>query len=211
MITALTVHYNTPDLLERLLSAFRQFYNIPYWIVDGSNEAGFEKIKDFSIKYKVEIHHFNYNIHHGPGMAYGFQNITTDQILLLDSDLMIYNKGFIEDFQNKLKSESYGIGAVYWGNRPDSDTERINYLHPACTLINRGIALKYPLPSLYCSPMMAPMRYMQEHGLVLIQDEQWVHDDFSGSPNVLDAIASDVHYVRHHWAGTMIRYGRCGV
>jgi hypothetical protein len=211
MITALTVSYNTPDLLERLLYAFRKFYDLPYWIIDGSDEANFEKMKDFSGKYNVEIHHFNYNVHHGPGMAYGFQNIKTDQILLLDSDLMIYNKGFVEDFKSKLRSESYGIGAVYWGNRPDSDTEGINYLHPACALINRNIAIKYPLPSLYCSPMMAPMRYMQEHNLILIQDEQWVHDDFSGGPNILDAVAPNVHFVRHHWAGTMKRYGRCGV
>jgi GT2 family glycosyltransferase len=211
MITALTVHYNTPDLLERLLSAFRKFYDIPYWVVDGSSEQNFEMIKIFAKKYNVRIIHFNFNIHHGPGMAWGIQNIETDQILLLDSDLMIYNKGFVEDFKNKLRPESYGIGAVYWGTRPDSDTERINYLHPACALINRDIALQYPLPSLYHSPMMAPMRFMQEHGLILIQDEQWVHDDFSGGPNVLDTVASNVHYVRHHWAGTMTRYGRCGV
>jgi hypothetical protein len=211
MITALTVNYNTPDLLERLLMAFRKFYDIPYWVIDGSDEDHFKQIEDFAEKYRVKIIHFSYNIHHGPGMAYGFKNIETDQILLLDSDLMIYNKGFVEDFESKLRPENYGIGAVYWGSRPDSDTENINYLHPACALINREVALKFPLPSFYCSPMMAPMRYMQEHGLILVQDEQWVHDDFSGGPNVLDVVASNVHYVRHHWAGTMTRYGRSGV
>ena len=184
---------------------------MPHLIVDGSDEENFKKIKGFANKYKITIVHFDYNIHHGPGMAYGFQKIETDQILLLDSDLIIYNKGFVEDFQSKLRPESYGIGAVYWGNRIDSDTEGINYLHPACTLINRNIALQYPLPSLYCSPMMAPMRFMHERGIVLIQDESWVHDDFSGGPNILDVVAPNVHYVRHHWAGTIKRFGRCGV
>jgi len=211
MVTALTVNYNTPDLLERLLISFRRYYDIPYWVVDGSDDTHFELIKDFADKYNVRIIHFNYNIHHGPGMAYGFQNIKTDQILLLDSDIIIYTKGFIEKFQNELKPENYGIGAVYWGNRPDSDTEHINYLHPACALINRNIVIKYPLPSFYCSPMMAPMRYMHEHGLVLIQDAQWVHDDYSGGPNVLDDIAQNIHYIKHHWAGTMSRTGRGGV
>lgn len=211
MITALTVNYNTPDLLERLLISFRKFYDIPYWIVDGSDEEHFAQIKDFAEKYQVKIIHFNYNIHHGPGLAYGFQNIETDQILLLDSDLIIYNKGFVEDFQSKLKSENYGIGAVYPGNYIGNDTENVRYLHPACALINRKIALQYPLPSFYCSPMMAPCRYLQENHLDLLQDEPWVHDDFSGPPNENDPWYNGIHYIKHHWAGTMQRYGRCGV
>jgi len=207
MVTALTVHYNTPDLLERLLSAFRRFYDIPYWVIDGSDEIYFNQINNFADKYQIKIIHFNYNIHHGPGMAYGFLNIETDQILLLDSDLVVYNKGFLEDFQSKLRPESYGIGAVY----NNIETEYVTYLHPACALINRKIALKYPLPTFYCSPMMIPMRCMQESGINIVQDEPWVHDDYSGGPNVADAVASEVHYVRHHWAGTMTRFGRCGV
>ncbi|HUX57066.1 MAG TPA: glycosyltransferase [Bacteroidales bacterium] len=211
MITVLTVHYNTPDLLDRLLSGFRRFYDLPCWVVDGSDQAHFEQIKGYADKYKVSIFHFDYNIHHGPGMAYGIQNIETDQIMLLDDDLIIHNGGFIEDLQSKLRPDCYGIGAVYMGNRKDNDTEGINYLHPACALINRNIALQYPLPSLYQSPMMAPMRYMHERGIMIIQDEQWVHDDFSGGPNENDDWYNGIHYVKHHWGGTLHRLGRGGV
>jgi len=211
MITALTVSYNTPDLLERVISGFRKFYDLPYWIVDGSDEENFKKIKKFANKYNVKIVHFDYNIHHGPGMAYGFQNIETDQILLLDSDLIIYNKGFVEDFESKLRPESYGIGAVYPGDYKDNDTEWTRYLHPACALINRKIAIQYPLPSLYQSPMMAPMRFMQDRGINILQDERWVHDDYSGWPNENDPVCNDIHYVKHHWHGTLDRFGRGGV
>lgn len=47
MITALTVNYNTPDLLIGLLSSFRKFYDIPYLIVDGSESKYYERIKPF--------------------------------------------------------------------------------------------------------------------------------------------------------------------
>ena len=179
--------------------------------MDGSDEENFQKIKGFAEKYHVKIVHFDYNIHHGPGMAYGFQNIKTDQVLLLDSDLIIYNKGFVEDFESKLRPESYGIGAVYLGNRKDNDTEGIDYLHPACALINRNIALKYPLPSFYQSPMMVPMRFMQENNIHLLQDEIWVHDDFSGPPNENDPVCNEIHYIKHHWGGTLHRLGRGGM
>lgn len=211
MITVLTVTYNTPDLLDRLLSGFRKFYDIPYWVIDGSDEHHFKQIKGFAERFNVKIIHFNYNIHHGPGMAYGFQNIDTDQIMLLDSDLIIHSKGFIEDLKSKLNPESYGIGAVYPGNYIGNDTENIRYLHPACALINRKIALQYPLPTMYQSPLMAPMRYMQERGIDLVQDEKWVHDDFSGGPNENDPWYNGIHYIKHHWGGTLHRHGRGGV
>jgi GT2 family glycosyltransferase len=99
MITALTVNYNTPDYLERILATFRQFYpDIPYWIVDGSDDVQFANIQGYAEKYNVRIIHFNGNIHHGPGMAWGIKNIQTDQILLMDSDLIVYHQGFVEDF-----------------------------------------------------------------------------------------------------------------
>lgn len=209
MITALTVSYNTPDYVERLLATFRQFYpDIPYWIVDGSDEANFNQMKIFATRYRVRFIHFDYNIHHGPGMAYGIQNIKTDQILLLDSDVIIYHKGFVEDFATKLRPDSYGIGAVFF----DDETEQVNYLHPACALVNKKVVLKYPLPIKYRSPMMPAMHYLHDHGLVhLLQDEPWVHNDFSGWPHELDPESERIIYVQHHWAGTIKRSGTGGV
>ena len=85
MITALTVNYNTPDYLERLLTSFRKFYpDLSYLVIDGSSEENYKKIKNFDKKFGIQLIHFNYNIHHGPGMTYGIKQIKTDQILFVD-------------------------------------------------------------------------------------------------------------------------------
>ena len=83
MITALTVNYNTPDFLERLLVSFRKYYDLPFVVIDGSDESQYQKIKSFPDKYQITLIHFGYNIHHGPGLAYGINYIETDQVLIL--------------------------------------------------------------------------------------------------------------------------------
>ncbi|MCJ7447910.1 MAG: glycosyltransferase family 2 protein [Bacteroidales bacterium] len=192
MITALTVNYNTPDLLEKLIVSFRQFYDIPYTVVDGSSEINFEKIKYFPEKYEIELCHFNYNIHHGPGLAWGMQHIQTEQILFLDSDITILNNSTIENYKSKLKPESYGIGGICFVN--DNGVNVINgikYLHPACALINRKIALKYPLPIKHGAPMLTTMKYLYYHNLDILQHE----------PNIVKGI------IAHEISGTISRTG----
>lgn len=180
MITALTVNYNTPELLEGLLISFRQFYDIPYTVVDGSDEYNFEKIKGFPEKYEIELCHFNYNVHHGPGLAWGMQHIKTEQILLLDSDIKILNNMAIENFKANLRAESYGIGGICFVN--DIGMNIINgmkYLHPACALLNREVALRYPLPILHGAPMINTMVHIHYNKLDILQHE----------PNIINSIA----------------------
>lgn len=195
-IAALSVNYNTPDFLERLLLSFRQFYDIPFVVVDGSSESNYNKIKSFIEAYDITLIHFDYNIHHGPGMAYGIQYIKTDQILLLDSDLIVLHPGFVEDLQEKLKSESYGIGDVQIVNDKGFNVSKgISYLHPACALINRKIALKYPLPTKHGAPMIEAMKAVDSK---LLQHEFWVTNDFRNKDKI---------YVSHDWQGTVKRVG----
>jgi hypothetical protein len=195
-ITALSINYNTPDFLERLLISFRQFYDIPFIVVDGSSEPNYKKIIPFIDKYDVEIHHFDHNIHHGPGLAYGIQYIKTEQILLLDSDLIVLHPGFVEDLQNKLKPDSYGIGDVQIIDSKGFNTnEGISYLHPACALINRKVALKYPLPTKHGAPMIEAMKVINPS---LLQHEQWVTNDFRNKDKI---------FIIHDWQGTVKRTG----
>lgn len=200
MITALTVNYNTPDFLERLLSSFRKYYDIPFIVVDGSDELNYEQIKDFPDKYNIELHHFSYNIHHGPGLAYGIKYIQTDQILLIDSDLIVINPGFVEDLQSKLLSESYGIGDIQIVNDKGFNAKTgYEYLHPACALINRDVALQFPLPVKHGAPMIEAMIEINKHGKVdLLQYESWVTNDFRNK---------DKKYIIHDWQGTVNRTG----
>jgi len=205
MITALSVNYNTPELLESLLISFRKFYPAsPFLVIDGSDKAHYRRIKNFDRRFNVSIHHFDYNIHHGPGMAYGMKMITTPQILLLDSDIRILRGGFVEDLQSKLLPTSYGIGDVSNINRDGVSILEtgVRYLHPACALLNRGVALSFPLPIKHGAPMIEPMEALK--GRNLLQHEQWVSDDLiHGLSNKLHA----KHYIIHEWSGTVSRTG----
>lgn len=200
MITALTVNYNTPDFLERLLLSFRKYYDTPFIVVDGSDELNYEQIKDFPDKYNIELHHFSYNIHHGPGLAYGIKYIQTDQILLLDSDLIVINPGFIEDLQSKLLPESYGIGDIQIVNDKGFNVKSgYIYLHPACALINREIVLQFPLPVKHGAPMIEAMFEINKQGKTgLLQYESWITNDFRNK---------EKKYIIHDWQGTVNRTG----
>lgn len=199
MITALTVNYNTPDFLERLLSGFRKYYDIPFIVIDGSEPNKYSQIKDFTDKYEVEIHHFDYNIHHGPGLAYGINYIHSSQILLLDSDLIVINPGFIEDLQGKLRGDSYGIGDIQIvDERGFNKPTGIKYLHPACALINRDIALRFPMPIKHGAPMIEAMKEINRQNLDILQHETWVTNDFRNKNKI---------YISHSWQGTVNRTG----
>ncbi|MBD3557358.1 glycosyltransferase [Planktothrix sp. FACHB-1355] len=198
-ITALTVNYNTPDFLERLLFSFRKFYDLPFIVVDGSDEFNYSLISGFTNRFKVQIHHFPYNIHHGPGMAYAFKTIKSDQILLLDSDLIVLKPGFVEDLHSKIKPESYGIGDVQNVNEDGFNVSRgIKYLHPACALINREVALKFPLPILHGAPMIETMIAIWRQKMNILQHEPWVTNDFRNPDKI---------FIQHDWHGTVDRTG----
>lgn len=207
MITALTVNYNTPELLESLLISFRKFYPVsPYLVVDGSDQNNYRRIKHFNKRFNIDIHHFDYNIHHGPGMAYGMKMITTPQILLLDSDIRIIRGGFVEDFQSKLLPDSYGIGDVSSINRDGVSIAGmgVQYLHPSCALLNRIVALSYPLPIKHGAPMIMTMEAIK--GRNLLQQENWVAEDLIHSLN--DRLHPTArHYIVHEWSGTVSRTG----
>lgn len=198
MITALTVNYNTPELLRNLLSSFRKFYDIPYLVIDGSEARYYERIKIFKEEFNISINHFDSNIHHGGGLAYGLKTIQTSQVLFLDSDITILQGGFIEDLRSKLRPESYGIGDVSDVNELGVNIPvGIKYLHPSFALINREIALNYPLPSRHGAPMLNTMKAIPP-----IQHEQWIADDLKNSIE-----KKTCKYFIHEWCGTVKRTG----
>jgi hypothetical protein len=201
MITVLTINYNTPDYLERMISGVRRFYDIPILIVDGSNEKHLRIISLIAKKFKSELHHFHYNIHHGPGLAYGIKYIQTNKILLIDSDVIINNYGFIEDLNNKLPPNAYGIGDIQDINESGFNvTSGIKYLHPAFALCNREIILQYPLPIFHGAPMINAMKIIHNKKLSekLLIHEPWISNDFRNQVK---------RYITHDWKGTVERTG----
>lgn len=216
MIKVLIVNYNTPDLIYTCVESFRQFYNNDILVVDGSNKESYEETKSKIGHFdNLEIHHFGYNIHHGPGMGYGFATILSNQILVLDSDVLILKGGFLELLERELKKESYGIGDIQKidnngfnigsrkgaiGLRESEENSRgIAYLHPAFMLINKNIAINWPMPVKHGAPMIETMKHIhnmgQEH---ILQHSDFVHNDFRHEEKI---------YFRHDWMGTVSRTG----
>lgn len=216
MIPVLTVNYNTPDLTFNLVQSFRKFYDNPFFIVDGSTKELYlellEKLKGFEA---IEIHHFDFNIHHGPGMAYGINQLKSKQILVLDSDVTILKKGFLEDLQNNLPKDAYGIGDCQFvdekgwnvgsrkgaiGLRESEMTEGgYRYLHPACMLINREVAIQYEMPIKHGAPMISTMIDISNKGMSkLLIHSDWVHNDYRNQDKI---------YIDHPWMGTVSKTG----
>lgn len=216
MIKVLSVNYNTPELIYEMVKSFRQFYDNEILIVDGSNKEKYERAKELLKDFEsISIHHFGFNIHHGPGLAYGFHNLDCDKILVLDSDIIIYKGGFLELLENELKKENYGIGDVqrvdYNGfnigsrkgaiglKESESKSGGIAYLHPAFMLINRDIALKWPMPIKHGAPMISTMTEIHKAGKDdLLQHCDFINNDFRNEPK---------QFFRHDWCGTVNRTG----
>lgn len=205
MITVITVNYNTPEYLERLLESFRRFYDIPVLVIDGSNKENYEKIKNFDKRFSISLMHFPYNIHHGPGLLLASKQVKTDRFLFLDSDMIIHSGEWLEMMDKELKKESYGIGDIqkeYYmtvvsdsqprvtmqmirtnrGRRltPRQSTVKVwvDYLHPVCALINKNVYLKYPGPIKGGAPLIEAMKGLHlKHQNHLLQRAQWLTDD----------------------------------
>ncbi len=205
-IPIITVSYNTPDLINNLLTTFRHHYSNPFYIIDGSDAENLIKIKSVIAQFdNVHLINFGYNIHHGPGMAWAIKNLPiSGQVLFLDSDIEIIRPGFIENLSTSLKPEMYGIGAVGCINREgfnvDYSIDGIRYLHPICMLCNIDVMRQWPLPVKHGAPMTETMLALHDSGASnLIQNIDWVMNDVaSGNERV---------FIDHKGQGTVFKTG----
>ncbi|MFZ4854798.1 MAG: methyltransferase domain-containing protein [Desulfuromonadaceae bacterium] len=206
-IPVISVSYNSADLIEDLLRSFRTYYDNPVTIIDGSSNEHYEAVQAVCNRYEnVTFIHFDYNIHHGPGIAWAFQNLDIiGPVLVLDSDLVILKSGFLESMLNELEPEMYGVGYVNHVNEGGFDVDyengAIKYLHPACMLCNIEVVRAWPMPTKHGAPMTEPMLALHRADKQnLIHGIDWVKDDFLGKGETR-------HYLRHDWQGTVKRTG----
>jgi len=205
-IPVISVSYNSAELIEDLLQSFRRFYGNPITIIDGSAAEYVPAIEKVCSKYPdVKFIHFDYNIHHGPGMAWAFQNMKlSGPVLVLDSDIFILKRGFLESMLDALKPGMYGVGSISYVNEGGYDVDyrngAIRYLHPACMLCNMEVVLRWPMPIKHGAPMVNAMVAIHNAGQhELIGDIEWLTSDFSKHPTQ--------NYIRHDWQGTVKRSG----
>jgi hypothetical protein len=207
-IPVISVSYNSAELIEDLLSSLRAHYpRNPVTIIDGSSEEHWRGIEDVCKRYEhVRFIHFDYNIHHGPGMAWAFQNLDlAGPVLVLDSDIMVLKRGFLEAMLAELKPGMYGVGYVNHVNEGGFDVDYVDgavrYLHPACMLVNIEVVRQWPMPTKHGAPMTEPMLALHREGKRhLVHAIDWVESDFKNKSNTQ-------RYIRHDWQGTVKRSG----
>jgi len=206
-IPLISVSYNSAELVDELLRSFRQFYANPVTIIDGSSAEHAPAIEAVCARYTgVKFIHFDYNIHHGPGMAWAFMNLDlSGPVLVLDSDVIVLNPGLLEAMAEQLKPGMYGVGYVNHVNEGGFDVTyeegAVRYLHPACMLCNIDVVRRWPMPTKHGAPNIEPMLAIHRAGRHdLIAGIPWVKDDFSRT-------FEPKHYLRHDWQGTVMRTG----
>lgn len=205
-IPVISVSYNSAQLIEELLGSFRAFYSNPVYIIDGSGENEYRSIEAVCARYpNVRFIHFDYNIHHGPGMAWAFQNLElSGPVLVLDSDIVILKAGFLEAMLAELQPGMYGVGYVNHVNEGGFDVDYVDgaipYLHPACMLCNIEVVRNWPMPTKHGAPMTMPMLALHNAGRHdMVRGIDWVREDFGG--------LGPRHFLRHDWQGTVKRSG----
>ncbi|MES2948361.1 MAG: methyltransferase domain-containing protein [Pseudomonadota bacterium] len=206
-ISLVSVSYNSAELVDDLLGSFRKHYRNPITIIDGSSAEHVPAIAAVCAKYlDVKFIHFDYNIHHGPGMAWAYQHLDLrGPVLVLDSDVLVVNPGLVEALAAELKPGMYGVGYVNHVNEGGFDVDytagAVRYLHPACMLCNIEVVRQWPMPTKHGAPNIEPMLAIHRAGKhELIAGIPWVKDDFAPT-------FQPKHYLRHDWQGTVVRTG----
>lgn len=136
-----TVNYNTPDLVDRLIKSIREVEgDCPIRIIDGSSGEFIQELKDVVSKYKnVTVNYQGWNIHHGRGMNLALETSKEDRILFIDSDNFIKKPilRLMLEQKNKVVGwycfcDKNGRGTL---RKPEGD-KIYKYYHPSFMLID---------------------------------------------------------------------------
>jgi SAM-dependent methyltransferase len=205
-IPVISVSYNSAELIEDLLLSFRSFYTNPITIIDGSAVEFVPGIEQVCSSYPdVEFIHFDYNIHHGPGMAWAIEHLSlAGPVLFLDSDISFVKPGALEALLAELKPDMYGVGAVAYVTREGFDVPyhegAVPYLHPPVMLCNVEVMRQWPLPIKHGAPMFNAMLALHDAGVSnLLGHVDWVISDFNKN--------TDNRFFIHEGQGTVMRTG----
>lgn len=148
-VEIITVHYQTPQVLLRLLQSIESHEGnrYPIRIIDGSERRYDEVEKYIADHQNINIEYFDCNIHHGPGLNYGISTSQYQYVFIVDTD-MVFLKPVIEIMLSMI-DDHYGVGRLIRLNESialetdDGMVSAIKYLHPGGMLINRDLYPKF--------------------------------------------------------------------
>lgn len=147
MFEIISVNYNTPDLIDKLLSSLNKYYgdSYPVRIIDGSDQVYYQKLLKETIKKynNVTIDTIGYNIHHGNGLHYGLTTTKYDKVLCLDSDIVFLKENWIEHAYSLLNNQLLMVGYYCYVTNGGIDVKNendkkkaIRYIHPSKCFVN---------------------------------------------------------------------------
>ena len=151
-IEIISVNYNTPDLINRLIRSVRDVegqYQIR--IIDGSDREPYKSdIRDVCKKYNnIILEQQGYNIHHGGGMDLGVKTSNYDYCLILDSDNYIQQPIVKTMFDALINNNKMMVGGYSHVNsngigdsRYFSNKYPIKYYHPSIFMIKKSYYLE---------------------------------------------------------------------
>jgi GT2 family glycosyltransferase len=192
-VTAILIHFRTPDLTIRALSSFRKAYPaVPVVLIDNSPDR---EQKDFSVEVRAAYPEVRCianrrNIHHGPAMHQAMGLVSTPFTLFLDSDCTVIQPGFLEQMAAGIckNARCYAAGSLQYVNKRGFPIERshrsaIPYINPWCMLVKRALYAELPRFERHGAPLLKNMIGAREKGFVLadIPLEEYVRHDHRGT------------------------------
>lgn len=155
-VTVLMCHYATLEHTRLALNSLLRFYpDIDILVVNGSthDKTSTDYLRFMELKHdNIRVYEKENGVSHGVNMDDAIRNhITSDYVLLMDSDVIVMRGGFIEDMINELKVTwcTYAVGTLMIGSNendaigyPHFDGDELRYAHPSCSLYNRSIYLE---------------------------------------------------------------------
>ncbi len=190
-VTAVIVHYKTPDLLCRAVSSLRVFYpELPLLLIDnGSDDESRSVIAQLTGGGRpADRVIFNAaNLHHGPGMDQAAREAATPYILYLDSDCEVLRGGFVEEMLARLEESpgNYAAGERVFMDRrgfdvPMSTPDALAYIRPVCMLLRRELYHTLPKFQLHGTPCLDNMAEAARRGYGLISYPAFTYVSHAG-------------------------------
>ena len=114
-LSAVIVHYQTPDLLKKAVESFKYHYpEIPLVVLDnGSDSEVANQVAEWiDSKSNTQWVRLPNNMYHGPAMDFAARQIVKSKyVFFLDSDTETKARGFLEQILERLESDEKNCAA----------------------------------------------------------------------------------------------------
>ena len=147
-IGVVIVSYETPKDLEKAVSSVKNAERTEVLIVDNSKkDSPCYKKADELAKNNVKVIHTGANIYHGKGLHFGIERLNTEYILVMDSDVEVFDTSILNTMVKELADPNlYAIGADIEAVPEGTKMYGIgfDYLNPFFGMFKRETYFKHP-------------------------------------------------------------------